>query len=131
MNFKTNLGSLITNINRGFKHRTIEITHKYNKDLEKVLALLIKQGILICYQVDYQNNLFVIHLKSDRLNFNKGKKIIRIHSKVTLVKNISEYKLASLIYKDSRRQIITLTNEGLIVNSSKRLKGGELLFEIT
>jgi hypothetical protein len=51
-------------------------------------------------------------------------------SKTSFPKFISEYKLNSSAYKNPQIVQITSTNEGLIANSSLKVKGGEFLFEL-
>jgi len=129
MNFKNKLSRLIANINNGFVHRFTELKHTYNKDLEKILIMLVEQGVIICYKTDKKNKMFIIYLKF--MNFKDIRQInLKIRSKVTLPFYISEYKLNSIKYKDSRCLRITSTNEGIIVNDYQRTKGGEFLLEI-
>ena len=129
MNFKSKLGKLVTNINNGYKHNIFKIRNEYNKDLEKILVMLIKQGIIFCYTINYLEKKFIVYLKPARLR-NTKKRVLITKSKVTLPQYISEYNLNSLKYKNTKRLLITSTNEGIIVNESQKVKGGELILEI-
>lgn len=129
MNFKTKLCKLVADINNGYKHRVIEIKHTYNKDLEKVLSLLIKEGIILGYYVKPNSKFFLIYLKKNLISEIQTTKLC-VKSKVSWPKYITEYELSSKVYKDSKTIRITSTNMGLLVNTSYQQRGGELLLEI-
>ena len=130
MNFKTKLSHLVSQINSGFKHRTMEIKHIYNKDLNKILGLLLKEGIILGYSVLGSPKYFLIQLKFTTWSVGNTSKL-SIKSKVPLPRFISEYELNSLKYKNSRTLRITSTNEGLVVNEQGKTKGGEFILEIS
>lgn len=128
MNFKKKISQLISKINTGFINQVIEITHNYNKSLEKVLNLLIKERIIHGYKISNDKKKFQIQLN---LFKDKKKKPLLLKSKKSFPKFISEYALKSAAYKNSQLINITSTNEGLISNNFEKIKGGEFLFEIS
>lgn len=128
MNFKKKLSELIANLNKGFDNQTIEIKHKYNKQLQKILELLVKEGIIYGFEIDTNLKDFVIFLKLQNNNTQKVKLLLQ--SKVTSPKYIKKYPLASLIYKDYSSTPVTTSNLGLISNTKLKVNGGEFLFTI-
>jgi ribosomal protein S8 len=70
MNFKKKLSQLLSSINTGFINHVIEIKHNYNKSLEKVLNLLIKEGIIHGYKIRGIPKNFIIQLKLEKKKSN-------------------------------------------------------------
>jgi ribosomal protein S8 len=129
MNFKKKISQLISKINTGFINQVIEITHNYNKSLEKVLNLLIKERIIHGYKISNDKKKFQIQLNLFKNKIQK--KPLLLKSKKSFTKIISEYDLKSAAYKNIQVVKITSTNEGLISNTFGKIKGGEFLFEIS
>lgn len=128
MNFNKKLSELIAKLNKGFANQTIEIKHKYNKHLQKILELLVKEGIIYGFKIDKNFKNFTIFLKLQSSEFQTVKLVLK--SKISSPIYIKKYPLASMIYKNYSIIPVTSSNLGLNSNTKVNLNGGEFLFKI-
>lgn len=126
MSFKKNLHDLITNINVGFHNKSIQIKHKYNKNLEKILYLLIQEGLIYGFQKKKDSFLIFLKVTKDTIIPPKLKSKSKISKQVFIKKK----SLESVQYKNPSELQIISTHKGIFVSKSTNYQGGEFLFAI-